>query len=222
MRSMKRWPLPAALILMLVGASAAACQTGSATVRVIDRGLLAVEVTPPEYTGEVGDTITFAAVAIDTVSGDTIPSQIRWTSDDSLGVSIDPVTGLATLLQAGTFTVSAEVTEIISMIWFGEQDDGTWAEIYSPNRNFVYASTGVVPDELRMLVGQNRRICLYFETPMGVMQPPPDEVTWSSSDESIVTVSGSPVSNCPPFEDALAGMPVEDLLRFLPLLQASR
>lgn len=199
----------------------AACQTGSATVRVIDRSLLDVVVEPATYTGEVGDTITFAAVAIDTISGDTIPSQIRWSSADSTGVSIDPTTGLATLLRAGTFTVNADVAEILSMIWFGEQDDGTWAEVYSPQRNFVYARTGTVPDELRMLVGEDRRLCLYIETTDGVFQPPADEVEWSSSDESVVTVSGSPVEGCPAFEDALAGMPVEELVPLLPLLRTA-
>ena len=222
MRTLKRWPMPMALLMMMVLTAPIACQTGSATVRVIDRGLLAVEVTPPEYTGEVGDTITFAAVAIDTVSGDTIPSQIRWTSADSLGVSIDPVTGLATLLQAGTYTVTAEVTEIISMIWFGEQDDGTWAEVYSPQRNFVYASTGAVPDQLRIIVGGQRRICLYFETTMGVLQPTPGEVEWWSNDTTVVQLSGSPVEGCPSFEQVLAGMPVQGLVQFLPLLQVSR
>lgn len=191
--------------LLLLMPVAAACQTGRATVRVIDRSNLTVVVTPSSYTGEVGDTLTFSAVAIDTISGDTIPSVFRWTSTDSTGVQVDPNTGEAVLLRAGTYDIEAMVTQIVAMLITSQQDDGSWAEVFSssPERQAVYAARGFAPDTLRMEVGETRPVCAYLVS-VDEEYFLPDSVTWSSSDESIVSVGPSSSQlTCPTWSPGL-------------------
>jgi len=184
--------------------AAAACQTGRGTVIVVDRNRLEVLVDPPTFTGEVGDTVTFVATAVDTISGDTIPAQIRWSSLDSTGVSIDPVTGTATLLRAGTFEVEAEVLEIVSIVLLTQDDDGGWSERYSEQRHALYAARGSIPPTFQLEVGQSRPICTYLETEAGFELVPAE---LSSMDTTIVQVSGTGAGdNCPTWDGATAGM----------------
>lgn len=206
-------PSLAAVALLVFLPTAAACQTGSATVRVIDRSLLTVEVEPPSYTGEPGDTVTFIATAIDTVSGDTIPAQIQWSSNDTTGVSIDPTTGRATLLRAGTFTVTADVAEIVSIVFLTQDDDGSWMEVYSEQRHALYASRGSFPPGWVMEVGQERPVCTYLESTAGFELIPAE---LSSSDSSIVSVTGHGGGDtCPSWNGATATMSVGELLQLL-------
>ena len=182
----------------------AACQSGEATVIVVDRSRLEVLVSPSTYTGELGDTLTFIAVARDTISGDTIPAQIRWTSTDETGVSVDPVTGQATLLRAGTFTVIADVTEIVSIVFLTQDDDGGWSERYSSNRHALYAARGFMPPGFELQVGEERPVCTYLETELGFESIPAE---LSSSDTTIVQVAGTGAGdNCPTWDGAVAGM----------------
>lgn len=192
--------------LLLFMPVAAACQTGRATVRVIDRSNLRVDVTPSSYTGEVGDTLTFTAVAIDTVTNDTIPSVFRWTSTDSTGVQVDATTGFATLLRAGTYDIEAMVTQIVAMMITSQQDDGTWEEVYSSSaaRQAVYAERGFAPDTLRMAVGETRPLCAYLVSPDEEYFLP-DSVEWSSSDPEVATVEPGPTDQdiCPLWDPGL-------------------
>jgi plastocyanin len=211
--------MPAALIMALATAAPIACQTGTATVTVVERSRLNVIVSPSSYTGEPGDTLTFVAVAVDTVSGDTIPAVIRWTSDDPVGVMIEPNTGLATLMRAGTYTVTATVTELVSMLIMRQEDDGSWREVFVRERQATYAETGIVPPNIvlseptcadwdfsdavpdglggwtvaptcnqRNDDGETAFLCAYGESEEGLYYTLPD-VNWSSSDESVATVT---------------------------------
>jgi hypothetical protein len=179
---------------------AATCQTGRATVTVIDRGNLDVIVTPETYTGEVGDTLTFTAVAVDRTTGDTIPSVFLWESTDTTGVQVDPNTGHATLLSAGTFDITAMVVRIVAMMITTQEDDGSWREVFSsdPERQAVYAARGSAPDSLVLEVGETRPMCAYLVSDQEEYFLP-DSVEWSSSDTTVVTVSPGPADQdiCP-------------------------
>ena len=199
--SLRAYPVLAFLFLL---PTAAACQSGRATVRVIDRSNLEVVVTPSSYTGEVGDTLTFQAVAIDTVTGDTIPSVFQWSSTDPTGVSIEPNTGHAELLRAGTYELVADVARIVAMMITSQNNDGTWSEVFSssPVRQAHYAATGVVPDSLRLEVGQSRPLCAYLVSDQEEYFLP-DSVEWSSSDTNVATVSAGGQDICPAWDPGL-------------------
>lgn len=197
-----------------------ACQTGRATVTVIDRGNLRVDVTPPTFTGEVGDTITFSAVAIDQISGDTIPSVFLWSSTDTLGVSITS-TGRATLLRAGEYQVEAFVQRIISMIITRQMDNGSWREVFSNERQTVYAATGIVPPRLEIEVGQEVPLCAYLESDTGrhfLCQ----DCQWGTSDPTIVSIQEQDPGICPvwapglPFPEAALPISIEQFRRGSP------
>lgn len=206
-----------ALLFLAFLPASIACQTGRGTVVVVDRNRLEVLVEPESYTGEVGDTVTFIATAVDTITGDTIPAQISWTSLDPAGVSIDATTGEATLLQAGTYEVEAEVLEIMSLIFLTQDDDGTWMEVYSRNRHVLYAARGYMPPEWTMEVGQERPLCTYLETEESIENVPAE---LSSSDTTIVQVTGNGAGPlCPSWDGATATMSPAELIPLL--LQAS-
>lgn len=196
--SSSRQPILMLAALLFLTPVAAACQTGRATVRVIDRSNLVVEVTPPTYTGQVGDTLTFTAVAIDTISGDTIPSVFRWQATDSTGVQVDATTGHATLLRSGTYDIEAMVTQIVAMMITRQNDDGSWSEIFSTTvaRQAVYAARGSAPDSLVLEVGQSVPLCAYLVSPDEEYFLP-DTVEWSTTDPTVATIESSAQEICP-------------------------
>lgn len=210
-------PAARTMLLLLFAAMpvAAACQTGSATVTVVDRSRLRVEVAPRTFTGEIGDTVTFTAVARDTVTNQVIPAVFRWSSQDTLGVRVDPLSGLATLRRAGTYQILAAVQRITAMIIMREQNNGSWREVFSNERQPFYASTGVVPPRLDLSIacttwntngvpnglggwttpptcrtygqGEQAHLCAYYETDTSEHYIAP--VTWSSENPAIVSVT---------------------------------
>jgi hypothetical protein len=182
-----------ALLLLVPGA--ASCQRGTATVHVVDRSRLIVDVTPPTFTGAVGDTLTFRAVPRDTISGDTIAAVLLWSSSDSTGVRIDN-NGHATLLRAGTYSIFADVARIVSMLIMRETDAGGWSEVYTVEREPTYAARGFAPDSLRLEVGESVPVCAYLEDELGAHYVA--DVAWSSSDPSVASVSGGGAL-CPPW-----------------------
>lgn len=134
--------LAACLAVVLLPACASA-QTDTVVVTVIDRSSLELTITTTTggggfgipLTGVVGDTLTFAAVAIDTATGDTIGVLLRWESSGP-AVVIDAVTGFATYVGgcgqvSCEVTISAFVRQIVSMLIFREINDGTWTEVDS-------------------------------------------------------------------------------------------
>lgn len=217
---MKRWFF-GLLATVVLFPPPVACQTGRATITVIDRGNLRVDVTPQTYTGEVGDTITFRAVAIDQISGDTIPSVFLWSSPDSLGVSIHPTTGLATLRRAGEYQIEAFVQRITSMIITRQMEDGSWREVFSNERQVIYASTGVVPPQLSIEVGQQVPLCAYLESDTG-RHFLCEDCQWGTSDPTIVSIAEQDPGICPvwapglPFPEAALPISIEQFRRGRP------
>jgi hypothetical protein len=149
-------------------------------VTVIDRSTIDLTITTRTegggfgipLTGAVGDTLTFNAIAIDAVTGDTVAVILRWESSGP-AVVIDAVTGFAR--YAGgcgqavcEVTISAFVRQIVSMTIFRDHPDGTWSEVFTPNRQAVYAARGFAPDSLSLDVGQTVQLCAYLADAGGV------------------------------------------------------
>lgn len=200
-----------ALLLVLGLPLAAACQTGSGTVIVVDRDRIVVTVEPQTFTGFTGDTITFRAVAVDTVSGDTIPSVLQWRSGDDSGVTIDETTGHATLIRAGTFQVFADLVDLVSLVIVREHDDGVWrvaerldlslGECLEWNDDGVAGMEGGEPVWLTpptcgsRAPAEEARLCAYGRDTAGQLWVLP-EVEWRSTNPEIASVTSVPGDAC--------------------------
>ncbi len=181
---MKRF-FAACLFVGLLPACASA-QTDSVTVTVTDRTNLELTITTTRLTGEPGDTVTFEAIAIDTITGDTIDVVLQWTSS-SPAVSIDPVTGFATFAGCGqtvcVATVFADVQQILEIIVMREGDDAIWREVWTVERQPAYSAQGFAPDSLVLEVGEEVQLCAYLVNDAGVW--------FRSSDVCPVSVLGN-------------------------------
>lgn len=107
-----------ALILPALGfATPASTQilTDSVEVRIYEVGDLELVVSPNDFRGLVGDTVTFTAVALDGPTGDTIGAVITWSTDNPAAVSIDPDTGFARFLARGAFLIRVTAERVVSM-----------------------------------------------------------------------------------------------------------
>lgn len=158
----------------------AACQTGSATITVVDRSRVQVIVTPATYTGEPGDTVTFTAVAIDSISGDTISGVLRWSSEDTTAVQIDPTTGQATLLRAGTWQVFADLMQLVGLVITRQQDDGSYRE----------APT------LSLRLGEVAQLCAYVYDDQGNYYRC-QNCLWESTNPEVASVTTGGGNICP-------------------------
>lgn len=137
-------------------------QQDSVTITIYDRTDMQLTITPESKRGFKGDTVTFTAVAIDTVTGDTLNVEIIWSTDSPSAVEIDSETGFATFLNRGRYRVYADVVRLTAMVIYRQQDDGFWTEVFSVERQAVYAATGVVPEELGFYVGDLVPLCAYL------------------------------------------------------------
>lgn len=150
--------------------SPVAAQTDSATVTVIDRTDLNVTITPPGPVRRFrGDSVQFSAVAVDTVSGDTLDVEFFWSSSNSSVLSIDAQSGLAHFNSRGNATVVVEVVRLVGMIATVERDDGTWTEVYTTGaRELYYARSGVTPPPgNEVVVNTWQRLCWYVFDSLG-------------------------------------------------------
>lgn len=148
----------AVVALFLLAPSPAAAQTDSTEVQVIDRTDLNVTITPEGLVRRFrGDSLQFTAVAVDTVSGDTLDVEFLWSSTNTNVLTIDPATGMAHFLSRGNAQVIVEVSEIVSVLITEQQDDGTWIE------------TGDVMD---VAEGDWLRTCVYVERSNGRIHAP--------------------------------------------------
>jgi hypothetical protein len=132
-------------------------QQDSVTVTIYDRSDLDLQITPQNYRGFRGDTITFIALAIDNLTGDTLFVDVEWSTDSPGAVDIDPVTGFATFLNRGQYNVFADVTSFTGIIVMREMLDG-WDEVYTNER----AAWGVMGDTLKIEIGKTVRLCGYI------------------------------------------------------------
>jgi hypothetical protein len=187
-----------ALALTLTAAPLQA-QQDSVLVDVIDRTDLNLIISPE---GPIkafrGDSIQFTAIAVDTVSGDTINASLIWSSTNPNVIEVDPETGWARFRNRGNAAVVVEVADIISMIFMAPDDQQFWREVYSPERDSVYARLGSVPDQLRLRVGDQRPLCVYEQDELDQVRLSVPLAGLRSADEGIVSVVHDPMqSNCP-------------------------
>lgn len=157
----------AALMFLLLTAPLSA-QQDSVMITIYDRTDLQMIITPEDYRGFRGDTVTFMAVAIDTITGDTLNAEIIWSTDNPGAVDIDSGTGFATFLNRGRYRVYADVARITAMVIYRQQDDGFWSEVFQVERQSVYAATGVVPDTLTLEEGDAAQLCAYLVDETGL------------------------------------------------------
>lgn len=219
-------------LALLATAPAASAQQDSVTVTVIDRTDLEVVITPEGPVRRFrGDSVQFSAVAVDTVSGDTLAVEFLWTSTNSNVLTIDSETGMARFLSRGNAQVVVEVVQLVSLILVGQQDDGTWFEL-----------TDSYP------VAQNawRPICAYGQRNDGsvtLMDDPGLTHEWTLSDgvpssadaradlhgegpravftEATVEMASPTLPDCPPFGAVLPTMPMPQQIDFLLRQQAA-
>ena len=138
-------------------------QSVSITIRVVNRTDLVLTITPDVEAVFTGDTVAFQAVAVDTLTGDTIAVNVSWSSD-SPEVVIDPETGVARFLGAGSVVITATVEGIADrlIVVLREDGDGGWSEVWSVEREPHYLATGVFPDSLKLDLGELVQLCAYL------------------------------------------------------------
>lgn len=102
------------LALALLAADAEAqVAVDSVEVQIYAPGDILVTIAPRTFTGLVGDTVRFSAVAIDAPTGDTIPDVLlRWSTPNPAAVSIDPMSGEAVFLSRGRWRIRVEVERV--------------------------------------------------------------------------------------------------------------
>lgn len=147
---MRRAALLAAALLAVATPPPAEAQVAvdSIDVTIYAPGDILVTIAPRTFTGLVGDTITFTAVAIDAPTGDTIPDVLlRWSSPDPSAVSIDPMTGHATFLNRGKWRIRVEVERVGGLVLM-EMRGGD-----------VYMINGTARFNM---IGQTKQLCTYL------------------------------------------------------------
>ncbi len=157
--------------LLFASVSCASAQSAdSVIVTVVDRGSFATLITTDSarFRGAIGDTVTFEAIVVDTISGDTIPGVIRWTSN-SAAVDINPTTGFATFLGGCgaarcEATIFADVAELVGFRIFSSYPDGVWRELEAAGD--VVATAAAIPYVIE--VGAVDLLCAYAFTRSGL------------------------------------------------------
>ena len=162
-----------AVLVALLPACAWA-QSDTVTVNVTDRTNLGLTITTALTGWVVGDTVTFRAEAIDSITGDTLDVVLEWSTTTPAVLDLDPATGFGTFLGCpGSTTCTADVIatvqRIVSLAIFREGDDGLWREVFTLERRDVYASTGVVPESLMLDMGEEFQLCAYLVNDLGVL-----------------------------------------------------
>lgn len=140
--------------------SPAAAQADSVVIDIYDRSDLSVEIVPDGYRGFRGDTVTFRAVVVDAVSGDTLDVELIWSTDNPTAVDIDPSTGFATFLSRGRYNVYVDVGGFTGIVLLREPmvPFAEWTELYTADRA---AYLGADPDTLQVHVGESVTLCGY-------------------------------------------------------------
>lgn len=141
---MKRLILLAA---MLLAAPITAQQTDTVPITIYDRSDVRVEVTPENYRGFRGDTITFVGVAIDVITGDTLDVELRWRTDSPSALDLDSLSGHATFNNRGQYNVWPDVIRFTGFVVFGSPEDQAtpYTELVTLQRATYL---GVPPDTL--------------------------------------------------------------------------
>lgn len=145
----KIWILVLAMLLIAAPAQA---QQDSVTVTIYNQSDLQLIITPDDFTGFVGDTVTFDAQVVDAVTGDTLSAILQWSTDDPTNVEIDPDTGFARFLARGTYRIYVDVVSIVAELIIFELDengDARW-----------------IPESgIELAVGDSVQLCAYLFDP---------------------------------------------------------
>lgn len=136
------------LILLAVLAAPATAQVAvdSVEVQIYAPGDITVTISPRTFTGMVGDTVTFTAVAIDAPTGDTINALLNWSTPTPANVEIDPMTGHATFLSRGRWMIRVEVERAGGIVMMEMRGGSTFP---------------IGPEGIVMQVGETRQLCAY-------------------------------------------------------------
>lgn len=134
-----------AAIFILAQPVQAQVLSDSVTVRIFEIGDLELVISPTDYRGAVGDTVTFEAHVIDGPTGDTISAIVTWEAADPSAVQIDPDTGFARFLTRGSHVVRVRAERIVAL------------NIYRQIGSSVFPV-----DTLHLTVGQTAQLCAYL------------------------------------------------------------
>lgn len=141
-----------AIVLALLAQPLSAQQTDTVEITIYDQGDVRVQVTPLNYRGFKDDTLTFTAVVIDTITGDTLDAQLQWFTDSPSNVQIDAETGHATFLNRGQYQVWAEVLRFTGFAMFRQPLDAgpvAFTEFMTVERAAYFG----VPADVNELIG---------------------------------------------------------------------
>lgn len=133
------------LLTLLPRPAAAQVAVDSVEVQIYAPGDILVAIAPRSFTGLVGDTVQFSAVAVDAPTGDTIPALLRWSTPNPEAVSIDPMTGEAVFLSRGRWRIRVEVERVGGLVLMEYRD-------------------GVLrgADHVQLTVGESTQLCAYL------------------------------------------------------------
>lgn len=186
-------PGPSALLLaalLLPTPASAQAAPDSVVVTIVDRGA-------------PGDTVTFEAIVVDTLSVDLHRGRIGRPADERR----HRVPGRL----RGRHYDGLDVLEVVGLVFMLQEDDGTWSELVNEERAL---RTGLTPDTLNLDVGDQARLCAFAEWQDGRVTDPIEPVYWRSSDESIVTITSEGPNTCPPWRGITGTLDIGQLLEF--------
>lgn len=153
---------------------------GQLTVVAAPQVVATVDVTPAAFSGDVGDTVQLTAVPKD-IDGNILSGQtIAWTSS-SLALATVSVTGLVTMVGAGTVTITATVSSI------SDTSTGDIAPAIVP-----VSTVTVSPSSFTLYPGSTQALTITLKDTLGNVLTG-RTITYSSSNNSIATVSSSGV-----------------------------
>jgi uncharacterized protein YjdB len=151
-------------------------KSGSATVTVTEAAVKSVTVAPAAPSVDVGKTQQFSAAVVDVNDNPVTNRPVSWTSSNPQVATIDANTGLATVLAAGTTTITATSGGVSG----------------STTLTGVPVVTSVEVSPSSKSIAQNTGTTLTATVKDGSGNPLAGQaVTWTTSDEKIAALSAT-------------------------------
>ena len=156
--------------------------TGSTTLTVSSAALASIDVTPSHPSAALGTTQAFAATGIYTDgSVNDVTGEVTWTTSDPAIATVsnaDGSRGLATTVAVGSTVITAALA--------GKSGSTTFTVSGAD-----LVAIAVSPDLAALAKGTSQAFTALGLLSDGTRQDLTDQVTWSSSDDSIATVSNA-------------------------------